>query len=254
MEKTGMAKIMKTARKKRRARFILAVVLSLVFVTAFAVAFNIIFRAEDLTVENHTSYEDSVLLEAAGVSENTPLLFLREEKISEKVTLAFPYVESVTVVRNWPKGAVVTFNAAVPKYLIETGDGEKLIASEGLKILETSDGQSETLIPIKSLSLEKYETGRRLSETENIEVGLLCEIVECLKEYDLYERLSTVDFTKKYNYVITLDGTITVELGTSDDLDRKFEKLTEILKRNSQYTKMEISVRDYKAGRCTVIE
>ena len=254
MEKTGMAKIMKTARKKRRARLILAVTLSLVFIAAAAIAFNIIFSAANLTVVNNTSYSDQELLDAAGISSKTPLLFMRESVISEKVTLSFPYVESVKVERQWPRGATVTFEKANPKYLLETHDGTELILSEGFKVLEKAGEDISGLITVKNVTVEKYETGKKISGTENIEVGLLAEIVGGLKNSELYERLTEVDFTKKYNYVIILDGTITVELGTSDDLDKKFDKLSEILKRNSEHTKMNISVRNYKEGRCTVIE
>ena len=83
---------------------------------------------------------------------------------------------------------------------------------------------------------------------------MLNEIIDCLRNFSLYDRLTGVDFTKKHNYVIVLDNTITVELGTSDDLDKKFDKLKDILDRNSQYSKMNISVRDYTAGRCTILD
>lgn len=254
MEKTGMAKIMKTARKKRRARLILAVTLSLVFVAAAAISFNIIFSAANLTVVNNTDYSDEELLSAADISEKTPLLFMRESVISEKTATAFPYVESVKIERQWPRAATVTFEKAVPKYLLITEDGEELVLSEGFKVLEQAGDSVSGLVSVKNVTVDKYETGKKISGAENIEVGLLSEIVDCLKDFGLYERLTSVDFSKKYNYVIVLDGEITVELGTSDDLDKKFDKLSEILKRNSGHAKLNISVRNYKEGRCTVIE
>lgn len=254
MEKTGMAKISRTAKKKRRARLLLFITLSLVFVFIFALVFNLIFKVDNLTVVNNTEYSDEELIAASGFSEGTPMLFLHESSVSENVSLKLPYVESVHLEKNWPTSVTATFNAAVPKYIMEIGESSYLIVSEGLKVLGTANSFEEGYVPIKGISVETYESGKKLSETANIEIGLLVEITNCLKSGGLYDRLTSVDFTKKHNYIIVLDSAVTVELGTSDDLDKKVDKLREILTRNSGHTKMNISVRDYTSGRCTILD
>lgn len=254
MDKTGMGKIRQNAKKKKRARLLLFVTVSVVVAVIFSVVFNIVFSIENLTVINNTEYSEEELLSHSGISKGMPLLFVRESSVSEKVSLSLPYVESAFVEKSWPRSVTVTFNAAKPKYLLKTSDGTEITVSEGLKVLGTSENFSDGIIPVEGIAVDKYETGRKISEAENIEISLLSEITEGLKSVGLYQRVTAIDFRKKHNYTLVLDGTITVQLGTSENLDKKFEKLTDILLRNSNYTKMDISVRDYKAGRVTVTE
>lgn len=256
MEKAGMKKISRTAKKKKRARLLLFIAISLIAVVLAAVVFNLIFRIETLNVVNKTEYSDEELLSSAGISKGVPLLFLQKEKINEKVCIEKPYVENVIIDRDWPQTVNVTFEAAVPRYEMEISDGAYIIVSEGMKALSTSSLSGENLIPVKGITVDNYEVGKKISGEANIEIGLLNEITGYLKDYGLYTRLSGVDFSKKHNYIIILDGNITVQLGSSEDLDKKTDKLKDILDRNAdvKYSAMDISVRDYRAGRCVITE
>lgn len=254
MEKAGMKKISRAAKKKKRIRLLVFILASLILVFAAALIFNLVFKVNNLTVINNTVYSDEELLSASGISEGTPMLFLQQSSVSEKISFDFPYVESVLIDRAWPFSATVTFEPAVPKYAMEISEGSFLTVSEGFKVLSADTSYEEGLVPVKGIVIDVYKVGEKLQGDDNIEVDLLNEIIDCLRNFSLYDRLTGVDFTKKHNYVIVLDNTITVELGTSDDLDKKFDKLKDILDRNSQYSKMNISVRDYTAGRCTILD
>ena len=85
MEKAGMKKISRAAKKKKRIRLLVFILASLILVFAAALIFNLVFKVNNLTIINDTVYSDEELLSASGISEGTPMLFLQQSSVSEKI-------------------------------------------------------------------------------------------------------------------------------------------------------------------------
>ena len=95
--------------------------------------------------------------------------------------------------------------------------------------------------------------GKTIDLNENIEVSVLAELLYILETNDLFDRVTYIDFSKKYNLVFYLDGIIEVELGTSENLDKKISMLIEILSRNPSDRRAVINVRNPSEGRYRAI-
>ena len=82
-----------------------------------------------------------------------------------------------------------------------------------------------------------------------IRMVLVHDLIEKLKERDLYQYVSRIDLNKKYRITVQIHDVITVNFGNSENFAQKVNALVHILAENDVAVPAEISVRNYSEGR-----
>jgi hypothetical protein len=172
----------------------------------------------------------------------------------------------VKVKYDFPSSLTLIFDATEPYMALERSDGSYIYLDSEMKVLEYSQVLYPDTVLVKGMSYEKYSlsdgtvsvdeelpVGSFMTPEENIEMEIVDDILFNLDEYSLTDKLTLIDLSVKYNIRFTLEDRIYIELGTSEDFDRKFEKIRLILDKHPEPVPMEINVRDYTQGRWRLI-
>ncbi|MGN0989054.1 MAG: cell division protein FtsQ/DivIB, partial [Eubacteriales bacterium] len=114
---------------------------------------------------------------------------------------------------------------------------------------ELADAVKSDTLPVVGMKVEAYEVGAELSSEVNIEADTLLKIIKLTEKFGLRSRLTGIDMSKIYNIRLTLDSVISVELGNSEDLDRKISLVRQILDLNPIIQRSTVDVHDVEKGR-----
>ena len=256
-------RINKTLRRRRIKRTVTALFAVAVLAVILYVLSGIFLRVGVIAVENASRYDSSELLAKFDELRGEPILRFDKNKAKDRLQTSLPYVKNVSFSVSFPDRLNVSVEGASGVYSV-SADGVYLCLDEDFKVLEISSSPFPDLLQIDGLSFgvsgveeteeKSYLLGKKINTEENINFSILSELFYELERNGLYERVTYVDFTKKYNLTFYLDGIIQVELGTSEELDRKMGMLLEILARNPADRRAVINVRNPSEGRYRTLE
>ena len=249
-----MDKFSKILKRKRRRRFLVFAFLFLLIIAAVVITSFIIFSINIIRIDNQTNYDTSEILKKAELSSGDFLLGIKEDKLKTRIMKEFPYVAEIDFGISYPDTLVMTFKAGKPDFAVEMADGTFLYLDDSYKILEQRNDTEAGVLVLKGMTVDSFEIGSVLTSDDSLEIEILSELLENLGKFGLESRVTSFDFSKKYNTIFTLDNRIDVEIGTSSDIDRKIELMVSILEKNKTDKKMNINVRNYTQGRCRILE
>jgi len=245
---SSVEKLDKKIRKKR-ILFITRLVVIIIFLLAVAIiAVRSVYKAELISVVNATEYDTALIMQSISKAKSQPILFFDSNKFETKLENEFPYIKSAIIKPEFPNKINVRVYYDTPIYSLPSENGWVCLNVD-LKILEITEEKKENTLTVSGISLSDYSVGSTVDTSVDIEAVLISEIKRELDDWNLFGRVTLLDFSKKYNIQFILDDLISVELGNSDDLDAKFKMLNEILERNPSDEKAVINVRDSVQGR-----
>jgi len=241
-------KLNRTLRRRRIKRvLILLVVFTVIAVLAYALS-RIFLRVETVVITNSSKYESSDIMVACDPFRGQPLLQFDKNKAKEDLETSLPYIKNVTLAIELPDRVRISAIGAVPKYSVLYND-VYVCLDQDFKVLDESASSFPDTLRVEGLIFDSYQLGEEIDMSENIEASVLAELLLVLDTYGLSDRITKIDFSKKYNLSFTLDNILQVEFGNGEDFDKKTEMLLEILSRNPSDIPAVINVRNYSEGR-----
>lgn len=246
----GSPAAIKRQRRIRRRVMVLLVTLLLI---ALAILFStdVIFKVETLRIENPDGsnppdtgiYSQEEIALATGLTPGEALFAVDGNKLEEKLLVELPYLEEVEVKYSLPTTVVIQVTPAVESLYIPVEEGYAIL-SETLRVLRITDTLSDGLIELQadlggepqvgySLDAAKVEGEDQEENAETqAENQTLAQALEKLSQYlhekDLYTRVSRIDLRDLENVTVTVSGRITIQLGTLNNLDYKFQMVAAI--------------------------
>ena len=248
-----MKKLRKRVRRKRIRKIIIGLLITVVSAIVIIVLINIFFVVKNIEIKNETSYDALEVLEYAGVKDGTSIFSVNGDKIYEKIVEKYPYVSSVKTEISLPNSINVSLATTTAKICAKTKSGKFIALDKSLKVLEESVSQIPDTIFADGLEIEKYKIGKVLDENSSPDTLLLSEILTSIDLYFSDISVKNVDMTNKYSIIVNLDN-ITIELGNSEELDRKMKMARKVYDDNDASVKAIINVRDYTKGRYRTLE
>ena len=241
-------------RKKRIRKVIGFIFAMIIAVPVVIILMHVFFKTNSVLIENGTQYSSASLL--SSCSEYIGKTMLDFETDADKLfpPEEFPYIASAEISVQLPDKMVIRLTKSVPSISVLTADGSYIYLDENKKVLEVSDTKGAGTVLISGMELQNIRQGYVLDNSENYETSLIDSISESLKSHSLYDRLTLMDFTKKYDIYFVLDNLIEVRIGNSDDIDKKIDMLVQILARNPSGEKAVINVKNYKEGRYKAVD
>ena len=241
--------------KKKRIRkaigFVFAVIVA---IPVTIILLRIFLRTNSILIDNGTSYSSGNLL--SSCSEYIGETMLDFESDTDKLfpPERFPYIDSVDISFVLPDKVLLKLSKAVPTISVLTAEGKYIYLDSNKKVLEISDVKCAGTLLISGMELKDVSLGLVLDNNTNYETTLIDSISDSLVKHSLYDRLTLMDFTKKYDIYFVLDNMIEVRIGNSEDIDRKIDLLVQILARNPSGERAVINVKNYKEGRYKALD
>lgn len=228
------------ARSSRRTLeewlFIVFVILLLCGIL-FVICGLLFFRAKEVRVEGGSYYPAVDILNACGISENDNLFFIEEEALEQSLTLRFPYLSGITLVRQLPTTLIIRVEEDHPAYVTRIGE-DYFLLSESLRVLKRGDSEEEVRgdIPmLRSITLPTVTyalVGRALGFERDSTHGYLLDFLSVLNTSEYRERVTRVDAKSKFRISVYLDnGKYKVVFGSAENAAEKLTFFTNIKNR-----------------------
>lgn len=252
----GSPAAIKRMRRIRRRVIVLLVTLLLI---TLAVLFStdVIFKVETVRIENPDGtnppntgiYSQEEIAQATGLTPGEALFGVDADGMAQKLLVELPYLETVEVKFSLPTTVVIQVTPAVESLYMPLGE-EYAILSETLRVLRITDTLPDGLIQLQATLGGQPQVGYSLdaakvegedqeanaeAEAENQTLAqALAELSQYLHQEDLYTRVTQIDLQDLENITVTISGRITIQLGTLNNLDYKFQMVGTIFQNQGE--------------------
>ncbi len=221
-------------RKKKKIKKIIKW-MSLLFLIISGIIFALvspIFSINDIQVFNNNQITTETIVSLSQLQVGQNIFKFNKNKV-EKEIKANSYVENVNVKRKIPNKIEITIEERKKNYNVEFLNGYAYINNQGY-ILEISE-QKLDLPTIQGISTEAEQIveGNRLNTEDLEKLGSVIQIMNICKNYELDNKISSIDITNRNNYILYMEGEKkTIELGDDSNLSTKMLYIPTILKEN----------------------
>ncbi|MGV8908899.1 MAG: cell division protein FtsQ/DivIB [Propionicimonas sp.] len=144
---TSRLQLRRRVRQRRRGRnwLIGALAVALVAGLAYVIGFSPALTARAVTVAGTKVLTRAEVLDAAGVSTGTPLVWIDPAQVADRVS-GLPAVAEVTVYRDWPDRVRIAITERKPRLAIPAGGGYLLADASGVVFQAVSSAPSGLVV------------------------------------------------------------------------------------------------------------
>ncbi len=194
------------------------------------------FRAKNIVIEGGSYYDSSVILSQTGIDGEDNLFFIDREELENRLTLRFPYIESISLSRVLPTTLIIQVKEDTPAYVTEIR-GEYFLLSRSLRVLARAKTEQDAigyLSGIKRISLPTVTyavTGRRLGFERDSTYSYLLDFLKVLNESEYADGVTRIDASSKFRIGVYLyEGKYKVIFGSAEEAEEKLLFFTNIRK------------------------
>lgn len=186
------------------------------------------FHTKNINILGNTNLKEKDLSEYTDESIDKNIYFVKTKKIEEDF-LQSPYIKSITIKRNFPRGLTLQISERKPVASIKFTGGFAIIDDIGVVLRTTPDINDIVKPLINGIELSEILIGKEIktNNIENLKTSL--DALSNIKTAQLLNNISQIDISDPKNiYMITPQG-ITVLLGEGHEMNEKMRVLNKIL-------------------------
>jgi cell division septal protein FtsQ len=220
----------RTHRKRRKSqagRIVLAATVIIVAITAAILSLTVFFNIKAIDIYGESKYSSKQIVKAAGVELDSNLIRLKSKEVEKKIEDKLPYIQNAKIVKKLPTSLEIRVQSAVVAGYIEENSSFSLVSVEG-KLLENVKTRPEGYAEIIGVSAENV----KLSQTIKDETGSLKSVEKIYSAFNNQSQnnITKIDVSDSLNMSFVYRNRITVELGSTAELDEKLNFVSKILK------------------------
>ena len=222
------------------ARVIYFTIVALVLAAMLFLLAKLFFSVEDIivnmTVYESQNYDVNTVKDISGVSEGDVLFFADKKKIEENIKTNLPFVDSVSVKKEFPNTVTINIVEEKESFYFEYADRYFVISSD-LKVLAFFDSVDALV------SADYYDSIMRveLDEVKEVEVTKTVvffdseahrrseKVLSAVESSPLYGKISSFDMSELYDLKFVYDSRIDVYFGSHIDFEKKLENVEKII-------------------------
>lgn len=221
------------AKKKKKSKYlwrkIAAVLVFLAVVAGILMSITLFFNVHSIQVKGKLEiYSRESIVKASGLQVNMNMFKFSINGVQRKIMNTLPYVASVSVKRSLPDKVIIEVKEA-DNALILPYDGGVLVLSQDLGIIKSVAEYKGKAMTIKGIEPVSLKDGDVLEDDEPIRIENLKQLIALLADKSLLSSTTIVDTGDKLDLKLEMEGRITVELGTSGNMERKMLMLAKMM-------------------------
>ena len=157
----------KMSRKRKLKKNILSILLAvIVMCVGLVLVFSLFFKTNNITVTGDKAYSDKMVIDNSGVEIGDNLFKVNEEKLSQKLSKALPYIKAVTIERKLPDTIIINVEAAKEVGAITTQKGFVLLDETGKVLDKNASILKENVAVIKNVKIKECVEGEAVVLTD----------------------------------------------------------------------------------------
>lgn len=216
----------KRQRRKRTSRKI-AVTLLLLIGVCIGICFTPVFSVKEIRVSGTNQVPAEQISASSGVSVGQNIFTFNIHEVAERLK-QIPYVDEVTVHRNYPNVLSVEVREAVPVAYVSIGGGFAVI-DKTARVLEGTEDRAKYKIPLISQEeIGNYTLGEKLTVAKEGSFPVLLEAAVAVSNNQFSDRITDIYSEEKEVYM-KISDTLKIKLGSGEKLSAKMNMLKAVL-------------------------
>ena len=216
-------------RRRRRRRALLIFYLFLFFTVVAAAAvlsLTVLFKIDSIQVSGTSRYSQQQILSACGIKKGENLFLTNGKDAGKRIQTRLPYVGTVQVKRKFP--AKISIQVTEAQICGAVAYSKKYaILGKNFRVLEVSDKLPQNCALIRGITLKSARPGST-AEFSNSSLLSALQAVESAAKRNGLTQITGMDFSSLSKILVSYDGRITMNLGTSSSLDYKLRYAKEL--------------------------
>ena len=230
-----MARRSRYNRRRRRGGFslIYKFLTFVVICAAIAVALTLFFKVEDITVTGNERYSQQQIVTASGIEMEDNMFFMNKYQVSDAITSALPYIETVQIRRALPDGLIIAVTECSAPAAI-THNGKAWLLSTQCKVVDSkAAAMAKDYAQVLGLPLTGAEVGSVITVAEEHanSAALLQRLLTLLAEKEMLANIQQIDLGDGSLLTMRYLNRFDVTLRRDADLDYKLDYLLAVVER-----------------------
>ena len=175
------------------------------------------------------------MISISSIQFHTNIFSMKKRDAIEKIKTN-PYIEDVIIQRKLPNIIEISVKERYKKFNVEFLNGYAYINNQGY-ILEISEQRVSECPIIKGISTEETQIveGYRLNTQDLERLGIVIQIMDICKNYELDTKITSIDITNRTNYIIYMEEEKKfIHLGDESNLSNKMLYVVAILEQTKE--------------------
>lgn len=230
-----MARRSRYNKKRRRGgfSFIYKMLTFLVICAAIAVALTLFFKVEDITVVGNERYTQEQIVAASGIKMEDNMFIMNKYTISDQITSALPYIETVQIRRALPDSIIIAVTECSAPAAV-TYNGKAWLLSTQCKVVDSKPAASASqYAQVTGLTLTGAEVGTPITVAEESQASaaLLQELLPLLAKKDMLSQVQKIDLSDNALLQLRYLDRFDVTMRRDADLSYKLDYLLAVVAR-----------------------
>ena len=214
-------------KRKRRLRIFYVLLFLVVLGAAVTLSLTVLFQIHSIQVTGTSRYSQEQIISACGIQKGENLFLAKTKQAEASIGQKLPYIGSVKVSRRLPAEISIQVETAQVAGAVETNGSYVLLNASG-KVLEQTKQPPENTTMIVGLALSSAAPGKQAVYKDASSRALYEQLASLIKTHSLAS-ITKIDISDPYRILMVYDGRVTMNLGSSADLDYKIRFGKEIL-------------------------
>lgn len=206
-------------RRKRKLRLFYMLLFLVVLGSAVTLSLTVLFQIQSIQVTGTSRYTQEQIVAACGIQRGENLFLAKTRQAENTISQKLPYIGTVKVSRRLPAEISIRVEGAQAAGAVETDGTYVLLTSSG-KVLELAEQPPEKATLIVGLPLSSPVPGKQAVYPDGDAKKLYEQLVTSIKNNSLAS-ITKIDISDPYRILMVYDNRITMNLGSSADLDYK---------------------------------
>ena len=182
---------------------------------------TVFFKVKTVEVNGVTLYREDQIVGVGGIISNENLVRTDTKLIEKRLKDNLVFIETAEVEKKYPSTIIINVTEAVKAADMLLDNGKYCTVSETGRVLELANASQTGGIPvIKGFELANEKAGGELESKDKNKLRIYKEMMKIISAIS-FEHIGQIDLSDRSGITMLYDDRITLELGSSVDLDYK---------------------------------
>lgn len=197
------------------------------------------FRVQTVSVEGASFHTPEEIIEASGIYVGQEILSIDKNAVNLRIWESCKYVDEISIVSSFDSIRIVV--TELPNVMYTKFNDTYVSLDRNFRVIGQTENEADfsSFLYVELPEIASLSLGKTLSfENESIDLTYVTDLLDALAEDGRIERVTSIDFSKKYGVSFVLDGRCRVKLGRVGSLDSKLAVMDEILSMKGESTEI----------------
>ena len=236
-------------RKKIRRNFFYVFLFVLITAIFVAVAFIVLLKVRNITVEGNDRYTTDEILSAVTVSVGENMYDFNTEELADEVKIALPYISDIEVRRKLPSTLELSVSEKSALVYMKINNEIFMLSSDLLVLEMTTDTtKTEGLMELIPGNLKRCIVGEKIEFTDTYSLETLNNILNGINKQLTEGEIVEIDMSSRFAIWLKYTDRFSVFVGNSENCELKMKFLKKIISQIETGKKGRIDVSNVAKG------